>query len=128
MQIVIPMSGTGSRFRAAGYTTLKPLIEVEGRPIIEHIVNMYPGESDFLFICSSDALADTPLRQVLQRICPHGRIHAIAPHKLGPVHAVMQAQEWIRTPQRLSLIGLGAHVPVQHGDIPSYSFFSPGPE
>ena len=96
MQIVIPMSGAGSRFVVAGYTTLKPLIEVEGRPIIEHVINMFPGESDFLFICSDDALSTTPLRQVLQRICPRGRIVPIAAHKLGPVHAVLQVRELIR--------------------------------
>ena len=96
MQIIVPMSGAGSRFVAAGYTTLKPLIEVQGRPIIEHVINMFPGENDFLFICASDALSNTPLRRSLQKICPTGRIVSIAPHKLGPVHAVLQAREWIR--------------------------------
>lgn len=95
MQIVIPMSGSGSRFTAAGYTTLKPLIEVEGRPIIEHVVNLFPGETDFVFICTDHALARTPLGSVLKRICPQGRIVSIAPHKRGPVHAVLQAREFI---------------------------------
>lgn len=96
MQIVVPMSGAGSRFVAAGYTTLKPLIEVEGRPIVEHVINMFPGENDFIFICATDALARTPLRQVLQRICPQGSIVPIEPHKRGPVHAVLQARNLIR--------------------------------
>ena len=38
MQIIIPMSGLGSRFQAAGYTEPKPLIKVDGKPIIEHVV------------------------------------------------------------------------------------------
>jgi NDP-sugar pyrophosphorylase family protein len=96
MQIVIPMSGAGSRFVAAGYSTLKPLIEVEGKPIVEHVVNMFPGERDFIFICAADALARTSLRQVLQRICPTGKIVSIEPHKRGPVHAVLQARALIR--------------------------------
>ena len=50
MQIVIPMSGYGERFRAAGYTVPKPLIEIDGKPIIEYVVGMFPGENDFLFI------------------------------------------------------------------------------
>ena len=32
MQIIIPMSGFGERFRKVGYEVPKPLIEVEGRP------------------------------------------------------------------------------------------------
>ena len=38
MQIVIPMSGFGERFRAAGYIVPKPLIVVENKPIIQHLI------------------------------------------------------------------------------------------
>ena len=34
MQIVIPMSGFGERFRRAGYDIPKPLIEVQDKPIM----------------------------------------------------------------------------------------------
>ena len=53
MQIIIPMSGFGERFRSAGYDTPKPLIEVDGKPIIEHIVEMFPGNTNFIFIKTS---------------------------------------------------------------------------
>ena len=52
MQIVIPMSGFGERFRRAGYSVPKPLIEVEGKPMIGHVIDMFPGETDFVFICN----------------------------------------------------------------------------
>ncbi|GAA4249240.1 NTP transferase domain-containing protein [Azospirillum formosense] len=92
MQIVIPMSGFGERFRRAGYTVPKPLIEVDGKPIIEHVVGLFPGASSVLFICNQDHL-DEPayrMRATLERICPKGRIVAIPPHKLGPINAVLQ--------------------------------------
>ena len=38
MQIIIPMTGYGSRFVAAGYKDLKPFIPIMGHPIIEWIV------------------------------------------------------------------------------------------
>lgn len=97
MQIVIPMSGFGERFRKAGYTVPKPLIEVEGKPIIAHVIDMFPGEHDFIFICNQDHL-DTPeyrMREILQRYCPTGRVAGIAAHKLGPVHAVLQVASMI---------------------------------
>ncbi len=95
MQIVIPMSGFGERFRRAGYKTPKPLIEIEGKPIIAHVVDMFPGESDHVFICNQEHL-DTPayrMEQTLQAYCPTGRIVGIPPHSLGPVHAVRQAEQ-----------------------------------
>lgn len=95
MQVVIPMSGVGARFRKAGYRALKPLIEVDGMPIIEHVVRMFPGESNFIFVCNREALKETPLRRVLERLAPEGRIVEIDPHKRGPVHAVLQASSFI---------------------------------
>ena len=38
MQILIPMSGAGSRFVAQGYSKPKPLIEFFGKPMIEHVL------------------------------------------------------------------------------------------
>jgi len=59
MQVVIPMSGFGERFRAAGYVVPKPLIAVEGKPIIAHVIDLFPGETDFIFVCNQEHL-DTP--------------------------------------------------------------------
>ncbi|MGE3622909.1 MAG: NTP transferase domain-containing protein [Bdellovibrionales bacterium] len=97
MQIIIPMSGSGERFRRAGYAVPKPLIDIGGKPMIAHVVALFPGETDFLFICNRDHLADPELRmpEAIRKYCPSGKIIGIAPHKLGPVHAVMQAADHI---------------------------------
>ena len=50
MKIVIPMSGIGKRFQDANYKDPKPLIRVEGKPIIEHVCDLFPGENQFIFI------------------------------------------------------------------------------
>ena len=91
------MSGFGERFRRAGYQVPKPLIEVEGRPIIAHVVEMFPGEADFIFICNEEHLGnpDYRMESVLRQICPTGRIIGIPAHKLGPVHAVLQVEQMI---------------------------------
>jgi NDP-sugar pyrophosphorylase family protein len=59
VQIIIPMSSFGERFRRAGYTVPKPLIEVDGKPIISHVIDLFPGETNFIFICNEDHL-DNP--------------------------------------------------------------------
>ena len=41
IQLVVPMSGIGKRFKDAGYTTPKPLIKIRGKEIINHVVNMF---------------------------------------------------------------------------------------
>lgn len=90
------MSGLGSRFVRAGYKTLKPLIEIDGMPMVEHVVRMFPGETDFVFICARNHLEETPLRSVLQRLVPGAAIVPIDPHRRGPVHAVQLADAYVK--------------------------------
>ncbi|MBF0508713.1 MAG: NTP transferase domain-containing protein [Deltaproteobacteria bacterium] len=85
------MSGIGQRFLDAGYREPKPLIEVDGQPMIAHVVNLFPGETRFTFICQEEHLRETRLPAVLKRIAPSGEIVSIPPHKKGPVYAVAQA-------------------------------------
>lgn len=105
VQIIIPMSGFGERFRRAGYTKPKPLIEMDGKPIIAHVIDMFPGEQDFIFICNQDHL-DTPeyqMKAIIEQYCPAGRVIGIPSHKLGPIHAVRQVEHLI-DPERPVII------------------------
>ncbi|WP_133511876.1 sugar phosphate nucleotidyltransferase [Candidatus Thiosymbion oneisti] len=97
MQIVIPMSGFGERFRRAGYSVPKPLIEIEDKPVIAHIIDMFPGESNFIFVCNQEHLNKPAYRMaaILKEYCSSGRIVGIPPHKLGPVYAVRQIEDML---------------------------------
>lgn len=89
VQIVIPMSGLGQRFVDAGYIDPKPLIMVDGKPIIEHVVNLFPGETNVKFICNNAHLSETNMKIVLQNICPNCKIYEVPVQgREGPVQAV----------------------------------------
>ena len=95
MHIIIPMSGVGKRFIIEGYKTPKPLIIVDGKPIIEHVCNLFPNEDKFTFICNSTHLANTNIRQILKNIKPKANIIEIQNHKKGPVYAVTLIKDMI---------------------------------
>jgi NDP-sugar pyrophosphorylase family protein len=96
MRIIIPMSGIGKRFLDAGYSVPKPLIEVEGQPIINHIVDLFPNETQFHFICNSLHLETTNMRSILLQKVPTAVIHTVSVEaRKGPVDAVLQIQESI---------------------------------
>lgn len=98
MQIIIPMTGYGSRFIAAGYKELKPLIKVNNKPILQWIVEgLYPGEENFLFICRNDHLDQIKgMREQLIDIAPTAKIFAIHDwEKKGPVYDILRASEAI---------------------------------
>lgn len=96
MKIIIPMTGYGSRFKMAGYQELKPFIKVEGKRIIDWIVNgMYAEEKDIMFICRAEHLDSNPaMRDYLMSICPTGRILSISDwEKKGPVYDIMRVAQ-----------------------------------
>jgi NDP-sugar pyrophosphorylase family protein len=93
MKIIIPMSGEGSRFVAAGYKSIKPLIKIHNRPIIEWVLKMFSPNDDVTFICRNDHIEKYNLPQVLTKLHTNSSIIGINPHKKGPVYAVMKAIE-----------------------------------
>ncbi len=96
MRIIVPMSGIGKRFLDAGYSVPKPLIEVEGQPIISHIVDLFPGETQFHFICNSLHLETTNMESILREKVPTAVIHSVSvENRKGPVDAVLQIQDSI---------------------------------
>ena len=140
MQVVIPMSGFGERFRAAGYTVPKPLIEVDGKAIIQYVVEMFDSKDDFIFICNEEHLLDSSynMQSILKSAAPNGGIISIKPHKLGPVYAVMQAIDEIdlQKPTVVNYCDFACYWDYDHfkdfakrldadGIIPSYRGFHP---
>ena len=98
MKIIIPMTGYGSRFAAAGSKDLKPFIKVQGIPVIEWIVKgMYADETDFLFVCRQQHLDTIPdMRERLLAAAPSAEIFAVDQWvKKGPVFDVLRASEKI---------------------------------
>ena len=94
MQILIPMTGYGSRFVEKGYKRLKPFIEVHGKPIIEWVVRMFAGDEHLIkFICRKSHLEEFDyIEKELFRIAPKAEIITIRDwEKKGSVLDVLKA-------------------------------------
>jgi dTDP-glucose pyrophosphorylase len=42
MNLLIPAAGDGTRFAQAGYKALKPFIHVDGKPMVQHVLDLGP--------------------------------------------------------------------------------------
>lgn len=89
------MSGTGQRFKDAGYKNLKPLIEVNNQTRFEHVVGMFPKVYDVLFIIANQEPQRKDLIQRIQTSFPHAKIAEIDAHKLGPSYALHEVKQYI---------------------------------
>jgi HAD superfamily hydrolase (TIGR01509 family) len=70
MNVVIPMAGHGSRFAQAGYTFPKPLIEVNGKPMIQLVVENLNIDAHYIFIVQKEHHDKYQLKYMLNLIAP----------------------------------------------------------
>ena len=71
MNILIPMAGEGSRFRKEGYTFPKPLIDVNGKPMIQRVVENLDFDAKYIFLVRKDHLKKFQLGGLLDIITNH---------------------------------------------------------
>ena len=103
MNIIIPMTGYGSRFVAAGYTDLKPMIRVQGVPVIEWIIKgMYDADEDhFILVCRAEHFKKHQInKEYLRSLARSMDIVCIENWvKLGPVYDILRAGDAIDNSQ-----------------------------
>lgn len=70
LNVLIPMAGAGSRFEKAGYTFPKPLIEVNGEPMIQVVVNNLDMDANHIFIAQKAHKEKYNLDSMLNLVSP----------------------------------------------------------
>lgn len=101
MNVLIPMAGAGSRFAQAGYTFPKPLIEVEGKPMIEVVVNNLNIEAHYIFIVQKDHYEKYNLKYLLNLIAPNCDIVQVDGITEGAACTTLLAKEFINNNEPL---------------------------
>jgi HAD superfamily hydrolase (TIGR01509 family) len=74
MNVLIPMAGAGSRFAQAGYTFPKPLIDVEGKPMIQVVVDNLNIDATFIYVVQKSHREQYNLDTLLNLITPNCKI------------------------------------------------------
>jgi HAD superfamily hydrolase (TIGR01509 family) len=101
MNVLIPMAGAGSRFAAAGYTFPKPLIEVNGKPMIQVVVENLNVEAHFIFMVQKEHYEKYNLKQLLNLIAPGCDIIQIDKMTEGAACTTLLAKELINNDEPL---------------------------
>lgn len=90
MQVLIPMSGQGTRYKKVGYSQPKPLIPVSGRPMIERLLQKIPTEWPVTFVLAENHRT-TELPEALLKFRPQAQQIFIPVHDKGPSYAIKAA-------------------------------------
>ena len=101
MNILIPMAGAGSRFEAAGYTFPKPLIDVNGKPMIQVVTENLNVEGTFIFVVQKSHREKYNLDSLLSLISPGCKIVETDGITQGAACTTLLAKEYINNDQPL---------------------------
>jgi HAD superfamily hydrolase (TIGR01509 family) len=95
MNVLIPMAGAGSRFQQAGYTFPKPLIDVNGKPMIQVVVDNLNIDATFVFVVQKEHREKYNLDTLLNLITPGCKIVEVSSLTEGAACTTLLAKEFI---------------------------------
>ena len=98
LNIVIPMVGAGSRFAKAGYDLPKPLIDVNGKHMIEVVINNLKSlkrDCKFIFVCQQSHIETFDLIEVFKKSCDEFEVVGIDGLTEGAACTVLKAESFI---------------------------------
>jgi dTDP-glucose pyrophosphorylase len=101
MNILIPMAGAGSRFQQAGYTFPKPLIDVEGKPMIQVVVDNLNIDATYIYVVQKEHRLKFNLDTLLNLITPGCKIVEVDGITEGAACTTLLAKEFINNDEPL---------------------------
>jgi len=101
LNILIPMAGRGSRFEKASYTFPKPLIEVNGKPMIQVVVENLNIEANYIYLVQKEHYEKYNLKTLLNLITPSCKIVIVDEVTEGAACTTLLAKELINSDKPL---------------------------
>ena len=118
INIVIPMAGRGSRFANAGYALPKPLIEIDGKPMIKVVIDNLTPQKDhrFIFLCLKDHIEKYDLVNRLQDYSKDCIVIPVSEVTEGAACTVLLAEEYINNQDQLMIANSDQYVDINIDD------------
>ena len=101
MNVLIPMAGAGSRFQQAGYTFPKPLIEVNGKPMIQTVVENLNISAQHIYVVQKEHYEKYNLKYLLNLITPGCKIVQVEGITEGAACTTLLAKDLINNDEPL---------------------------
>ena len=101
LNVLIPMAGAGSRFKEAGYTFPKPLVEVHGKPMIQLVVDNLAIDANYIFVVRKEHREEYNMDTLLDLIAPGCKIVEVDHLTEGAACTALLARDYIDNDQPL---------------------------
>jgi beta-phosphoglucomutase-like phosphatase (HAD superfamily) len=121
LQVVLAMSGRGSRFTLEGYVIPKPLVDVgDGKSMIQMVVENINIDAEYIFIVQKSHYEQYNLQTILSLMVPGCKIIQVNGITDGAACSVLLAKEYINNNNHLFVINSDQYIK----DFDSCDFFN----
>jgi dTDP-glucose pyrophosphorylase len=123
LKIIIPMAGPSDLFLMAGYLYPKPLIEVNGLPMIQMIVDKLgpiPESSMFIFIIKEEDAVKYHLDNTLKLLVPNCEVIKLKKDTKGGLCSVLMAIDRISTEDSIVILNGDQIIDVDFNSVLQY--------
>jgi len=101
MNVIIPMAGRGKRFEDAGYSFPKPLIDVNGKPMIQIVIENLNFSGKHIFICQEEHIKKYAIKDLLNLLKLNFELITINKITRGAAETVLLAKDLINNDEEL---------------------------
>ena len=98
LHIIMPMAGEGSRFAKAGWTTPKPLIELNGQPLFKHAISSVSADGiqmKYSFIVRQEHIDKYAIDKGIKAFLSEANVFSVMQTTRGAVETCLMAESAI---------------------------------
>lgn len=100
---VIPLAGKGKRFAEDGYTLPKPLIPVDGIPMVIAAAKSLPRADKYVFICLKEHLRKYHIARIIKKYFPESVIVSVDGVTAGQASTSLLAEAYVHPEAELTI-------------------------
>ncbi len=105
MKILVLMAGDSSEFYKEGFKYPKYLVEINGKPLVEHVINQLAGtQGDFIFIVNEDDARRWHLDEVIRLLRPEAQVIVVEGQTKGAACTALYAIDSINNGEELLIV------------------------
>lgn len=110
LTVIIPMAGNGSRFAEIGVDVPKPLITVNGKPMINLVVEKMNIDANYLFIVRKEHCDKFGIDDHLRELVPNCTIVYVDEVTEGAACTVLLAKEYINNDKPILIVNSDQYI------------------
>ena len=88
---LIPLAGSGSRFKNNGYIVPKPLLRINGKPMFVRATNSLPKANKYIFVCLENHIKKFSIDKIIKFYFPKSEIIALKRKTSGQAITCLKA-------------------------------------